>query len=288
MKQAYLVIDISLCHDCNNCFMACKDEHVDNNWPGYTAPQPRHGHRWMNIERRERGVYARNDVAYLPMPCQHCQNAHCKEASPDAVSHRADGIVMIDMERAKGDKDLVDSCPFGAIYWNDELGVGQKCTMCAHLIDDKSWLPGMPRCAHSCPTDAMKFYQMEPEEFAALAKKEGYEGYRSAELKNEPRVLYKNLYKYTKNFISAAVLVNGDCFENATVTLRGEAGEVATQKTNFFGEFKFDGLDNGEYTLDVEAAGVKTSCKAAIQNQSLNLGFIKLASDAVKAEALSV
>ena len=277
MKQTFMVIDVGLCHDCNNCFMACKDEHVDNNWPGYTAPQPRHGQRWINIERRERGVYARNDVAYLPMPCQHCQNAHCQQAVPEAVNIRPDGIVMIDMEKAKGSKELIDSCPFGAIYWNEEIGVGQKCTMCAHLIDDKSWTPGMPRCAHSCPTDAMKFYEMEPAEFAAFAKKEGLEGYRTAELKNDPRVLYKNLHKYTKNFVTAGVLVKGDCFEGATVALKSKAGVVATQTTNFFGEFKFDGLEDGEYTVEIEGAGKKTSSSTVVKGDSKNLGFIELA-----------
>lgn len=276
MKQRYMSIDVAMCHDCNNCFMACKDEHVGNDWPGYTAAQPRHGHRWLNIERRERGVYARNDVAYLPMPCQHCQDAHCMKAAPGVVTRRPDGIVMIDMEKAKGNKALVDSCPFGAIYWNDELNVAQKCTMCAHLLDSKDWKPGMPRCAHSCPTGAMQFYEMEPAEFEALAKKEGFEGYRSDELKNKPRVVYKNLYKYTKNFISAGVLMNGDCFEGATVTLKSKAGVVATQKTNFFGEFKFDALENGDYTVEVDAAGVKTSCTAVIDSASKNLGFIKL------------
>ena len=105
MKQWYKVIDVAQCHDCNNCFMADKDEFVDNDWPGYTAAQPRHGHRWVDILRRERGVYARNDVSYLPVPCQHCQNAPCMEASPRAPStSREDGIVMIDLEKAKGTK----------------------------------------------------------------------------------------------------------------------------------------------------------------------------------------
>jgi len=155
--------------------------------------------------------------------------------------------------------------------------VAQKCTMCAHLLDDKTWKPGVPRCVHSCPTGSLKFYQMEPAEFEKLAQKEGLEGYRSAELKNEPHVLYKNLHKYTKNFITAGVLVNGDCFENATATLKSKGNVLATQKTNFFGEFKFDALENGEYTVDVEAAGQKTSCAAVIANDSKNLGFIKLA-----------
>ncbi len=276
MKQKYISIDVALCHDCNNCFMACKDEHVGNDWPGYTAAQPRHGHRWINIERRERGQYARNDVAYLPTPCQHCQNAHCQQAAPDAITIRPDGVVMIDPVKAKGRKEIVDSCPFGAIYWNEQAGVPQKCTMCAHLLDDKEWKPGLPRCVHSCPTGAMGFYEMEPAEFEKLCKQQGFEGFRSSELKNAPQVVYKNLFKYTKNFVTAGVLMDGDCFENATVTLKSKAGTLGTQKTNFFGEFKFDGLENGEYVVDVDAAGKKTSAKVRIDNGSQNLGFIKL------------
>ena len=42
-KQKYLVMDIASCHDCNDCFMACKDEHVGNDWSPYTEEQPRHG-----------------------------------------------------------------------------------------------------------------------------------------------------------------------------------------------------------------------------------------------------
>jgi len=288
MKQRYMSIDLATCHGCNICFMACKDEFVGNDWPGYTASQPRHGHRWLNIEYLERGQYSRNDVAYLPVPCQHCQDAHCMKAAPDAVTRRADGIVLIDMEKAKGNKALVKSCPFGAIYWNEEENVAQKCTLCAHLLDDKDWKPGLPRCVHSCPTGTMKFYEMEPAEFEKLAKQEGFEGYRSEELKNQPRVVYKNLHRYTKNFIAAGVLVDGDCFENATVTLTNKSGVLATQTTNFFGDFKFDALENGEYTVDVDAAGLKASQTVVIQNESQNLGFIKLVSKTAKAEALAV
>ena len=102
MKQWYMVIDVRWCHDCNNCFMSCKDEHVGNDWPGYTAAQPRHGHRWMNIERRERGRYSRNDYSYLPMPCQHCEK--CPLVDAGYATRREDGIVMIDLEAAKGKK----------------------------------------------------------------------------------------------------------------------------------------------------------------------------------------
>ena len=42
MKKWNLIIDVEKCEDCNNCFLACKDEHMYNDWPGYALPQPRH------------------------------------------------------------------------------------------------------------------------------------------------------------------------------------------------------------------------------------------------------
>lgn len=293
MKQWYMVIDVDNCHDCNNCFMACKDEHVDNEWPGYTASQPRHGHRWINIERRERGQYPRIDVAYRPTPCQHCENAPCKKAGNGAVARRNDGIVLIDPEKARGNRDLVKSCPYGAIYYNEELDVPQKCTMCAHLLDSEDWLPRIPRCVHNCPTESQKAYYMEPAEMEKMIEEQGLTALKP-ELNTKPHVLYKNLHKFEKNFISAGVLVDHDCFENATVTLKSENGGtvcalsvagvaecadksiVAMQQTNCFGDFKFDGLKNGDYVVEIEAAGKTDALNVKIDNESKNLGFIRL------------
>jgi len=58
------------------------------------------------------------------------------------------------------------------------------------------------------------------------------------------------------------------------LTLSGTA--VGTQKTNFFGEFKFDGLAGGVYTLDIDASGKKYTCEVTITDESKNLGFIRL------------
>jgi hypothetical protein len=70
------------------------------------------------------------------------------------------------------------------------------------------------------------------------------------------------------------VLVDGDCYEGATVKLQGAVADPQT--TNFFGEFKFDGLDDGEYTVEVDAGGRKHSTAVTIAGESQNLGFIEL------------
>jgi len=261
-KQRYLVIDVSLCHDCNNCFIACKDEYVENDWLPYSKAQPRHGPRWMNIERKERGQFPRIDCAFLPMPCQHCNDAACVKANPGCVSRRDDGIVLIDPVKAKGNSDVAGSCPYGAIYWNEEEDIPQKCTMCAHLLDN-GW--DMPRCAHSCPTGAIQFYTVEKEEMDKIIAEEKLEQYR-ADLGTGPNVYYKNLYRFTKCFITGGLLKEGDCAEGVTVTLGGAA--AAVQATNYFGEFKFDGLTPGAYTIAVDG----NELRAVTIDESLNIG----------------
>ncbi len=50
-----------------------------------------------------------------------CENATCiKMAQNNAVYRRADGIVMIDPVKAKGQKQVVTAFPYRVIEWNEE------------------------------------------------------------------------------------------------------------------------------------------------------------------------
>jgi len=220
MNNWQLIIDVEKCEDCNNCFLACKDEHVDNEWPGYSLPQPLHGHRWMNIMRKERGQYPMIDVAYLPIPCMHCDRAPCIEAAKGgAVYKRDDGIVIIDPEKARGQQAIQQACPYNAIWWNEEKEVPQKCTLCAHLLDE-GWKE--PRCVQACPTGALRLINTEEPEMERINELEKLE-LLHPKYKTRPRVYYKNLYRYFECFIGGSVAVEQDsvidCAEGAKVTL---------------------------------------------------------------------
>ena len=271
IRQFYIICDVSLCHDCNNCFMACKDEHVGNEWLPYTGAQPRHGHRWIDILRKERGQYPRIDVAYLPLPCQHCADAPCVKSNPDCVSRREDGIVHIDAEKAKGNKSLADSCPYGAIYWNEEAGVAQKCTMCIHILDGGAWEGKMPRCVHSCPTGALEFHHIEPLEMEKKIRDEALECYKPGLNGGKANVYYRNLYRFEKMFIAGGLLKDGECAGGISVSLSG-GGCSYTQVSDCFGDFKFDGLAPGEYTIEVNGK----RDKAVVVDESVNIGTIKI------------
>ena len=120
----------------------------------------------------------------------------------------------------------------------------------------------------------MTFHEVEPEEIEAKLDAGELQVYHP-EYKTKPHVLYKNLYKFTKNFVSAGVLVEGDCFEGAIATIKG-ADHEETQTTNFFGEFKFDALDDGKYTIAIQGDGRVYNTEIEIKGESLNLGFINL------------
>lgn len=278
MKKWHLVIDVEKCEDCNNCFLACKDEHVDNEWPKYTLAQPRHGQRWINIMRKERGQYPIIDVAYRPTPCMQCDNAPCVKASKGAISKRPDGIVLIDSVKSKGQKDLVKACPYKAIWWNEESQVPQKCTFCAHLIDE-GWK--QPRCVQACPTGALRVEYVEDSEMKQIVEAEKLEALQP-ELDTVPSVYYKNLYRYNKCFIagSLALKQNGleDCAVGATVKLfQGSSNEIAETITDGFGDYKIDQLEenSGNYRLEVEFEG-HTHIREIYLHSSVNLGTICL------------
>ncbi|MFC1869071.1 4Fe-4S dicluster domain-containing protein, partial [Thermodesulfobacteriota bacterium] len=277
MKKWNMIIDVAKCHDCNNCFLACKDEFVENDWPPYTVAQPWQGHRWMNIMRKERGQYPKVDVGYLPMPCMHCDNAPCIKAARDAAIYkRKDGIVIIDPEKTRGQKDLVDSCPYGMIWWNADKAVPQKCTFCAHLMED-GW--DTPRCVHACPTGAMEVFCAEDSQMQKRVESEGLEVLQP-ELKTKPRVYYKNLYRYEKCFIVGNVVLQDkdECADGARVALKKGGKGLETVETNNYGDFKIDrlGEKSGKYTLEISYPRYKKQKVSVDLKTSLNIGTIFL------------
>jgi Fe-S-cluster-containing dehydrogenase component len=259
MKKYAVVIDVALCENCNNCFLSCKDEHCGNSWPGYSHSQPKHGQRWMDIHRKERGRFPMVQVAYLPKPCMHCDDAPCIKASGDgSVYKREDGIVLIDHEKAKGRKNLVAACPYNAIWWNEDEQVPQKCTLCAHLLDG-GWKA--PRCIQACPTGALSLRHLDHAEMAMLTTSERLEQLYPEWQKTRPRVYYKNLHLFSSCMIGGSVATTGgtvtECAADVPVRLVKDGETVAEQVTDDFGDFMFDGLEAGGsgYEIAVLHAG---------------------------------
>jgi Fe-S-cluster-containing dehydrogenase component len=279
MKKWNMVIDVAECTNCNLCTLATMDEYVGNDWPGYAAPMPKHGHRWIDILQKERGQVPMIDIAYVPTMCNHCDDAPCMKADKTgAIRKREDGIVLIDPEKAKGQKQLVDACPYGHIWWNEELGLPQAWPFDAHLID-MGWQ--QTRGQQSCPTGAMRALKVEDAEMERLAREEELEVMKP-ELNARPRVYYRNLWRYSKCFIGGTISAKtGDiveCVEGAKVRLMKDNYIVAETVSDNYGDFRFDRLDenSGLYFVEVSA---KDGTKKVIETKlgaSINIGEISL------------
>ena len=254
MAHYAMAIDLNKCIGCYNCQIACKDEHVGNDFPPIAVSQPTFGHFWLSISEKEQ-VWSPSHikVTYIPQPCQHCDDAPCMKAAKNgAIYKRPDGIVIIDPEKARGQKELVEACPYGSIYWNEEKNLPQKCTFCAHLMDD-NWKE--TRCVQSCPTSCMYFGDLDDPEsriakfLAANATEEFH-----PEFKTKPRVRYAGLPKpHLAGTIRFAD--NGECAQDVTVTLTGPDGKKVETATDCFGDFEFKNVPQGKCRVDCAIAG---------------------------------
>lgn len=280
VNKRALIIDVAKCINCSNCVLATKDEHVGNDFPGYAAPQPAHGHEWISIEQRARGSGTQVDVAYIPKMCNHCDDAPCIKAAGDgSVYKRADGIVIIDPAKARGRKDLVAACPYGSIAWNEEANVPQIWIFDAHLLDG-GWQE--PRCVQACPTGAMESFNGPDQALDERRARERLEGLRP-DLDTRPRVLYRNLRRSRLCFVGGNVFRQGaggraENVEGAAVELviDGEADRSAV--TDCFGDFRVDDLrvSGAKFKLRVRHKEFGRAETSGILSASENLGSIEL------------
>ncbi|KAB2884842.1 MAG: oxidoreductase [Pseudorhodoplanes sp.] len=279
MKKWNLIIDVAECTNCNLCTLAAMDEYVGNDFPGYSVAMPKHGHRWIDIRQKERGQVPMIDVAYAPTMCNHCDDAPCIKADKSgAIRKRDDGIVLIDPEKAKGQKQLVDACPYGHIWWNEERQLPQAWTFDAHLID-QGWQ--QTRGQQVCPTGAMRAIRIEDAAMERLAREEELEVMKP-EWGARPRIYYKNLWRYSKCFIggtvSARVGDGVDCVEGARVQLKKNDKVISETTTDNYGDFRFDRLDEdtGPYLVEIVARDGTRKVIETVLGVSINLGEIRL------------
>ena len=204
----------------------------------------------------------------------HCDDAPCiKMAQNGAIYRRPDGIVIIDPVKAKGQKELISSCPYRVIEWDEQKQLAQKCILCAHMLDKGE---KEPRCVESCPTGALIFGDLDDPEsevsrLMASGKTEAlHSGYNIKE-----KVRYMGL---ARKFI-AGTIIYGDrdeCANGVTVALSGDS-EQREVKTNAFGDFEFEGLtDNTKYTIRIAPAGYKKRTIRARTAKDIYLGEISL------------
>jgi len=275
MARYGMLIDINKCNGCYNCFLACKDEYTGNDYLPYSVGQQNEARPFMKVTEKEMGKCPKIKVDYVVQPCFQCRDATCvKMATDGEVYRRPDGIVIIDPEKAKGKREIVNSCPHRLISWNEAQDVAQKCTFCAHLLEKGA---KEPRCVEGCPSGALLFGDLDDpnseisKNLAAAPAEELNPAYGL-----KPNVVYRNL---PGRLIAGEVILEDrqECAKDVKVTLKGDGTELTTT-TDFLGDFEFKGLEAGKaFRITLEYDGYKSQTIDVKTDTDENIGEVLLA-----------
>jgi formate dehydrogenase iron-sulfur subunit len=172
MPTTAFLTDSTLCIGCKACEVACKewngiaDDGLD--WSGFSydntgslgasswrhvkfvehAPQPGFGGNAPDL----------SSWTFSSDVCKHCEKAGCLEACPTGSIVRTEfGGVYVQPDICNGCGYCVVSCPFGVVERNNDDGRAFKCTFCY----DRQKAGLIPACAKACPTESIKFGEIE-------------------------------------------------------------------------------------------------------------------------------
>ena len=221
MKKWNMIIDVAECTNCNLCTLATMDEYVGNDWPGYAAPMPKHGHKWINILQKERGQAAddrcrlcADHVQPLRRRALH-RRRHGRRDHASATTASCSSIRSRPRARRSSSKPV----PMVTSGGTRSCGLPQLGLRCAShrsgLAADAraAIVPDRARCARS----SSRMTRWSAWRATKASRR------CSPSSARRPRVYYRNLWRYSKCFIGGSVSAeaNGvvDCLECAKVRL---------------------------------------------------------------------
>lgn len=212
-----MVIDLGKCMGCRRCAYACKRENnvSDSISPPYImifeteAATGTTGH-FASPEMKGKGTTMyyttlRKDKWYMPVQCNHCDDAPCVQVCPTGASYKdPDGLVLIDYDKCIGCRYCMTACPYGARRFNwwephvpkDSInplvplrrhGVVEKCTFCVHRTRRGKFT----RCVEACPNNARTFGNFNDPDSEVRKLVESDRNFRLKEVLNTgPRIWY--------------------------------------------------------------------------------------------------
>lgn len=177
MARFGMLIDLRTCIGCHACSVACKSE--------FDVPL---GVFRDSVKYVEEDIYQMARRHFIPVLCNHCEDAPCLKACPTgAITRLENGEVVIDKGDCNLNRFCMAACPYGAIYVDPEENVAQKCTFCEHRTSEGA----DPACVEACPTHCRIFGDLDdPDSEIAQRAADNPTTVWKEEAGTNPRVLY--------------------------------------------------------------------------------------------------
>jgi MoCo/4Fe-4S cofactor protein with predicted Tat translocation signal len=125
-----LSIDLNSCTGCGACSVACQAEN-NVSVVGKEQIMKVHDMHWLRIDRyytsTNNNPFDSDSIqtVYMPMMCQHCDNAPCENVCPvNASNHSSEGLNQMAYNRCIGTRYCANNCPFKVrrFNWRDWNG----------------------------------------------------------------------------------------------------------------------------------------------------------------------
>ncbi len=216
-----MVVDLDRCIGCGACATAC---YAENSLGVVGLERVLEGREmsWLEVQRYHDPACMER-IIFLPMLCQHCDNAPCESVCPVyAPHHSEEGLNNQVYNRCIGTRFCSQNCPYKVRRfnwfswgWPEPLnlqlnpdvtvrskGVMEKCSFCiqrikeAHGIakDEKRKIRDgeiQPACLQTCPTGVFTFGNLMDKESQVRKMVEDHRAYQvMGYLNTKPAVIY--------------------------------------------------------------------------------------------------
>ncbi len=219
-----LSVDLNSCIGCNACIVAC---YAENNIAVVGREQVKIGRdmQWLRIDNYYEGDLHAPKAHFMPMMCQHCEQAGCEQVCPvGATVHTPEGLNTMVYNRCVGTRYCSNNCVYKVRRFNFLLysdydteslkfmrnpdvtvrsrGVMEKCTYCiqriqeAKITADKENRPIhdgeiLTACQQTCPTNAIIFGNKNDPNSKVAKRRESERDYQAiGDLNYQPRTTY--------------------------------------------------------------------------------------------------